>query len=95
MNWKTSEASLEITRQNLKSCLVEWGDAEYQTALWTSNNLEWVHVPVEAACDFHDSAVMEYFEPLIAPLEKDRSLAADVETILEQFDHPAFVDLSR
>jgi histidine ammonia-lyase len=40
-------------------------------------------------------AVIEYFESLIAPLEKDRPLAADVETILEQFDHPAFVDLYR
>ena len=40
-------------------------------------------------------AVIEYFESLIAPLEKDRPLAADVETILEQFDHPDFVNLSR
>ena len=40
-------------------------------------------------------AVLEYFESLIAPLERDRPLAADVETILEQFDHPAFVGLSR
>jgi len=40
-------------------------------------------------------AVLEYFESLIAPLEKDRPLAVDVETILQQFDHPGFVNLTR
>ena len=36
------------------------------------------------------AALIDYFEPLIAPLTRDRPLAADVETILEQFDTPAF-----
>ncbi len=40
-------------------------------------------------------AVVEHFAPLIAALEKDRSLTADVETILEQFNNPAFIELSR
>lgn len=39
-------------------------------------------------------AVVEHFAPLIAPLEKDRSLTADVETILEQFHNSAFIELS-
>ncbi|MDH3389342.1 MAG: aromatic amino acid ammonia-lyase [Gammaproteobacteria bacterium] len=40
-------------------------------------------------------AVVEYFEPIIAPLHCDRSPAADVEAILEHFDNEAFVRLCR
>jgi histidine ammonia-lyase len=40
-------------------------------------------------------AVMDYFAPLVAPLERDRPLAVDVETILEHFSHSAFMDLTR
>jgi histidine ammonia-lyase len=39
------------------------------------------------------AALIDYFEPLIAPLTRDRPLAADVETILEHFDSPAFAEL--
>ena len=40
-------------------------------------------------------AVIDYFDPLIAALERDRPLAPDVETILEHFDRPAFTNLYR
>jgi histidine ammonia-lyase len=40
-------------------------------------------------------AVIDYFDPLIAALERDRSLAPDVETILEHFSKPAFTNLYR
>ena len=40
-------------------------------------------------------AVIDYFAPLIAALERDRSLAPDVETILEHFSKPAFTNLYR
>jgi len=40
-------------------------------------------------------AVMDYFAPLVAPLERDRPLAVDVETILDHFSHSAFIDLTR
>jgi len=40
-------------------------------------------------------AVMDYFAPLVAPLERDRPLAVDVETILEHFSCSAFIDLTR
>lgn len=39
------------------------------------------------------AALIDYFEPLIAPLTCDRPLATDVETILEQFDNQAFIAL--
>ena len=39
------------------------------------------------------TAVLEYFEPLIAPLDRDRPLAADVELILDHFSRPAFIEL--
>ena len=41
------------------------------------------------------AAVLDYFAELIAPLEQDRALAADVETILEHFTTEAFAQLSR
>jgi histidine ammonia-lyase len=41
------------------------------------------------------AAVLDYFAELIAPLEQDRALAADVETILEHFTAEAFAQLSR
>jgi len=41
------------------------------------------------------TALLEYFEPLIAPLERDRPLASDVELILEHFSAPAFIKLFR
>ena len=40
-------------------------------------------------------AVIDYFDPLIAALERDRSLEPDVETILEHFSKPAFTNLYR
>jgi hypothetical protein len=40
-------------------------------------------------------AVIDYFDPLIAAFERDRSLAPDVETILEHFSKPAFTNLYR
>ncbi len=39
--------------------------------------------------------LVAYFEPLIAPLNQDRSLSPDVETILEQFSNPLFQELLR
>jgi histidine ammonia-lyase len=41
------------------------------------------------------AAVVEHFDLLIAPLERDRSPATDVETILQQFRSAAFVELVR
>jgi histidine ammonia-lyase len=41
------------------------------------------------------AAVLEYFKPLLAPLDRDRPLAADVELILEHFSRPAFIELFR
>ena len=40
-------------------------------------------------------AVIDYFDPLIAALERDRSPAPDVETILLHFTRPAFTKLYR
>jgi histidine ammonia-lyase len=40
-------------------------------------------------------AVMDYFSSLVAPFERDRPLAVDVETILEHFSRSAFIDLTR
>ena len=39
--------------------------------------------------------VIDYFDPLIAALECDRSPAPDVETILDHFTRPAFTKLYR
>jgi histidine ammonia-lyase len=39
------------------------------------------------------AALIDYFAPLIAPLTRDRPPAADVETILEHFEKPAFARL--
>lgn len=41
------------------------------------------------------AALLEYFAVLIAPLERDRPLSADIETILEHFSKPAFKALYR
>ncbi len=41
------------------------------------------------------TTVLEYFKPLIAPLDRDRALAADVELILEHFSRPEFIELFR
>ncbi len=41
------------------------------------------------------AALVDYFEPVIAPLERDRSPAPDVETILEHFSAADFIRLSR
>ena len=40
-------------------------------------------------------AVLTYFDELIAPLDRDRSPARDIETILEHFSVEAFTRLSR
>ena len=40
------------------------------------------------------AAVVDYFDAIIAPLDKDRSPAPDVETILEHFKINAFTRLS-
>ncbi|MCP4389674.1 MAG: hypothetical protein GY802_15370 [Gammaproteobacteria bacterium] len=39
--------------------------------------------------------VVDYFEPIIAPLLRDRSPGPDVEAILEHFAQASFIDLSR
>ncbi len=41
------------------------------------------------------AAVVDYFAPVIAPLERDRSPAPDVEAILEHFSSAAFIELIR
>ena len=41
------------------------------------------------------AALVDYFEPVIAPLDRDRSPAPDVETILEHFRATEFIKLTR
>ena len=41
------------------------------------------------------AAVMAYFDDLLAPLDRDRSPGPDVETLLEHFEKPGFVELTR
>jgi histidine ammonia-lyase len=40
------------------------------------------------------AAVVDYFDAIIAPFDKDRSPAADVESILEHFKLDAFTRLT-
>jgi alanine dehydrogenase len=40
-------------------------------------------------------SVNGHFKPLLAPLDRDRPLAADVESILEHFSRPEFIELFR
>jgi len=41
------------------------------------------------------AAVIDYFEALIPPMERDRSPAPDIETLLDHFDNPNFIKLTR
>jgi len=41
------------------------------------------------------AAVVDYFEPVIAPLDRDRSPSPDVETILDHFSATEFIELTR
>ena len=41
------------------------------------------------------AAVMAYFDDLLAPLDRDRSPGPDVEMLLDHFDKPGFVELTR
>jgi len=40
-------------------------------------------------------AVIDYFDALIPAMQRDRSPAPDIETLLEHFDNPDFVKLTR
>ena len=39
--------------------------------------------------------VLEYFAALVAPRQRDRSLAPDIETMLVHFTRPVFIELMR
>jgi histidine ammonia-lyase len=41
------------------------------------------------------AAVVDYFDALIPPLERDRSPAPDIETLLDHFDNSDFIKLTR